>query len=208
MNVISRGFNKVAVPATLIGMGLLALTPGLANADILPSAGSPVVTPVGALLEFDYSVFVTTAQEVKTGDLFRIYDFAGLQAGLSVYPTATFTQTVANADAPVLIGGLGTIIPLDDPSLPNVTFTYSGPTILGGPTTLGTFSLFTTAEFSGLKIRPFVGEGTDQVTGLPNGNITNTFGPAAVPEPGSIALMVGMGISGSAFFLRRRKASK
>lgn len=34
------------------------------------------------------------------------------------------------------------------------------------------------------------------------------FSPTATPEPGAIAMLVGMGISGSAFILRRRRANK
>lgn len=44
--------------------------------------------------------------------------------------------------------------------------------------------------------------GTSQVTG--NGRIIGTV----VPEPGSVAMIIGMGVSGSAFVLRRRRASK
>lgn len=35
-----------------------------------------------------------------------------------------------------------------------------------------------------------------------------TFNASAVPEPGSIALLVGMGLSGAGFLARRKKASK
>lgn len=41
---------------------------------------------------------------------------------------------------------------------------------------------------------------------------THTFNftvtPAAVPEPGSIALLVGMGVTGAAFLRRRKQAGK
>ena len=57
-----------------------------------------------------------------------------------------------------------------------------------------------------------VGSTSDYVFGFTNTNATNqgtlTLTPAATPEPGSIAMLVGMGLSGAGFLIRRRKNAR
>lgn len=179
---------------------------GAAHADILPFVGDPtaVLTPQGTFL-YTYNVLVTNTQQVETNDFFTIYDFNGFVAVRSA--PANFVSSVSAFGAPV-VTATGTVIP-NETIAPNVTFTYTGaPTIVGNPTTLGAFvieSIFqpTTA------VRAFVGRGTDQQTGLKNGNITNVTGPGltVIPEPGeyAFAAFAGASVLGLVVRARRRK---
>jgi len=179
-----RYWQSVLFGAAVVGMTVFV---GPVRADILPSAGTPTVTPSGTgTFLWTYNTFVTNAQEVVTGDFFRIYDFDGFVAVNS--NPINWTPSVALVNGPVTTP-TGIVLPTDNPTSPNITFTYSGPTILGGPTPLGAFVLESIYGGPGV-IKAFVGEGTDQGTGLQNGNLTNTLGPqtvTAVPEPGMIA---------------------
>jgi hypothetical protein len=187
--------------AAALGISLLGGT--AARADILPGATTPTVTLTGTgTYLYSYEIFVTNAQDVNTGNFFRFYDFNGLVSVVSA--PIGWSAAVTATSPPVVIPGIGTITPNDSAGIPNVTFTYSGPTILGGPTSLGIFQLESTLP-PGL-VRPFAGSGTDKITGIANGNITNYIAP--VPEPGEYAAMgiFGAGLLGLMVRARRKSA--
>ncbi len=81
-------------------------------------------------------------------------------------------------------------------------------------TTQGGFNSFTALTFnagSDVTFRNALVSGVNTLdflvhnTGGPTGLQAQVSGTANVPEPGSVALLVGMSVSGAGFFLRRRK---
>jgi len=188
----------VAVTLGVLGGGMSA-----ARADILPAATAPFVTLTGTgTYLYNYEIFVTNAQDITTGDFFRFYDFNGLVAIRSA--PIGWAGTVSATDAPVVIPGIGTVTPVDSAFLPNVTFTYGGVSpILGGPTSLGIFQL--ESLYAPAQLHPFAGNGTDKITNIPNGNITNYLAP--VPEPGEYAAMGIFGASLVGLIVRARRRS-
>jgi len=195
--------RNLAIVGTVAAAAIGLSFAGQAKADILPSVDSPVVTASGTgTFIYSYNVFVTSTQEIRTGNFFRFNDFNGFVSVVS--SPANWTPTVSATDGNVTIPGIGTVMPVDTAS-PNITFTYNGAaTILGGPTSLGTFSL--ESLYGPGTLAPFIGNGTDQRTGIPNANITNYVAP--VPEPGEYAVMglFGVGLVGLMARARRKAA--
>jgi hypothetical protein len=192
---------KGLVLAGMVGVGLLAGGSRMARADILPGAGGPTVINLGGgLFQYDYHPFVTETQRVETGDYFTIYDFPGLVTALA---PPNWDISIQN------LGLTPLVIPNDSAALPNVTFTRTGGTIVGGPTPLGIFSLVSTWTNPVFQPRNWAGAGTSIASGLTNANLNhvkvpNTApAPAPVPEPGSMALL-GLGATSLLGRLRRR----
>lgn len=147
---------------------------------------------------------------VRSGDRLIIYDFAGYIDGSIFTPSANLVGTVENTSP----SGIVTPGFTDDPTIPNLVFTYVGPDFrnTGGP--------FAPLDFDGLGARStFNGEAIDSFftlttknnpDGVPGGSNTaiftlgrGTVPSPAVPEPSSWALMIGgFGVAGLA--LRRR----
>ena len=147
---------------------------------------------------------------VRSGDRLIIYDFAGYIADSIFTPSANLVGTVEN------VSPSGIVTPgfTDDPTIPNLVFTYVGPDFrnTGGP--------FAPLDFDGLGARStfnrevidsfFTLTTKNNPDGVPGGSNTaiftlgrGTVPSPAVPEPSSWALMIGgFGVTGLA--LRRR----
>lgn len=104
-----------------------------AKSDIVPQLD--VVTPSGSNFTYSYNLSVAAGTRVNAGDYFTIYDFNGYVDG-SVYHPADWTvsvQTQGMTPFGVEIRAFGG----DSPSAVNLTFTYTGPTIVGPVSGLG-----------------------------------------------------------------------
>jgi hypothetical protein len=191
-------FVKGLVLAGTVGVGLLAAG-SAARADILPGLGDPTVISLGGgLFQYDYHPFVSSTQRVENGDFFTIYDFPGLTMALA---PMGWTPSIQN------LGITPLVLPIDSGSIPNVTFTYAGPNIVGQQN-LGIFSLVSTWTNPVFQMRNWGGRGTDIDSGFKNANLTNVKVPTTrpettVPEPGTMALL-GLGAAPLLGKLRRR----
>jgi hypothetical protein len=177
---------KFGVAAALVGfLGTQA------QAGLLPL--SATVIPDGNNFRYTYGVMLTSNSTLQKGDMFVVYDFAGMVSGSNQQP-AGFSFQAKN-----LGGNPGRTIPNDDPNLPNLVWTYTGDTPLVGQIGLGNFSAISTKPESSIN--------TDFVSRThvedPNGevraedNITKTKAPSGteappppptVPEPSTIFL--------------------
>jgi hypothetical protein len=193
---------------TATALILIALTIA-ANADILPSmVGSP--TPFGSSFIFNYAAHLSTNErmdpaatsgENPAGTFFTIYDFQGFQAVTSVPADWTFSIQMTGITPSAINGAT-----FDNPSIPNITFTYSGP-VVHGP-----------ADFTGFAIESSFGATTSgkyasQATADAGPNMGQTdqaVGPlqvAAVPEASSMALCA-IGLAGLCILNLARKNSR
>ncbi len=196
MSLLNRSLGIAAVA------GLSLLAPLASRADLVP-----INTGItGGLYTYraDFSVAIDPStsqpdQLLKAGDFFTLYDINGLVAG-SVTTNAQFTYTVqpfgknAPQTAPT------------DTALPNITFTYTGPTISADTsfTGFGFTSTDTTSDLNGTFTsldQKVAGAGTTN---------KSTIGSVTLPSPnvpeGSSFLMLLPALLPMGAYLRRRSS--
>jgi hypothetical protein len=193
---MTRLIKTLLVTGT-VGLSMLAMGGGAARADIIPSlvAGSPSGS---GPFTYTYDSVLTMDQRLVSGSFFTIYDFQGF--------TGTHSQPVNWSFSSALIGLTpATVIVPDSGSLPNLTWTYTGPNTVAGPMDLGLFTADSTLNQTILG--RFSGEGIKVDDSQPdNGTLLDNDGFVAVPfvpEPCTMALL-GLGMAPLVGGLRRR----
>jgi hypothetical protein len=197
----------IAAACAVVSLGAAA------NAAVIPSLTG--VTPgVGGTFTFTYQGTLSGDAGLTPGDRLVIFDFVGYVPGSIVSPFANLAATTENVSS-----GL-TAVPgqVDDPTVANLVFTYTGPLFqtTGGP--------YLPIDFNGLSARSiFNGLGADTFAavttrnnpdGVPGGTGTPIFDqgfitvPAAIPEPATWGMMIlGFGMIGAGLRLRRRQGN-
>jgi hypothetical protein len=189
-----------------VGLIGLAATIVVGRADIIPSflsqtsTGGPNPNTV-----FSYSANITDEQSATSGDYFTIYDFGSIVPNSNVQPAGWVFSEQLVGPTP------GGTKPTDNPSIMNLTWTYTGSTILGTSAAgkgIGPFSVTVLGppnEVLGSSM--FAAQGT--LASGPNagskvGNVGTIPVPIPVPEPSVLALLAvaGAGLLASA----RRKS--
>src|SRR5437762_6687843 len=109
-----------------------------ARADIIPTLDS--VTGSSPTFTWNYSANVTVDQTVNTGDFFTIYDFGTIAPGSNTQPTGwTFSQAPVGPTPPL-------VLPTDNPSILNLTWTNNGAAPTTSSAALGLLSVITTTQ--------------------------------------------------------------
>ena len=206
---VKRGLSSLLTALTVAG--LISLGSGPARASIIPAFVSNAANGDGTFT-FNYRAdlsqdekVVPSGGTVQTTDFLTVYDFAGLLANSITTSSTDWVATVQN----IGITPPNTL-PTDDPSLPNVTFTYKGSTtVLGPQSPLFTFSMKSYAGPGGLD--SFAAQAT-RATGGPLligtkiQNVGQLEAPMYAPEPASLALL-GIGAPIAIALIRRRKSA-
>jgi hypothetical protein len=169
------------------------------QAGLVPT--TVTVTPEGGNFRWTYSLVLPSNMKLQAGDYFGIYNFNGLVAGSGSAPDGWTLSTPAVSPLPANV----TIF--DDPTAPNLIWTYNGPTIPTGQIGLGNFwasSVYGTGETS-----LFVGRNARSGDGTYDTNITETLVPTGtppgVPEPATL-LLASIGLPLVGVFRRLRRA--
>ena len=213
-----------------LNLSLKTLLPGLTLAAVLGlSTLAPVAraqpgldatylgtTAVTGGTQYNYSLTFTSynyagappnvIDNIQSGDFITFYDVSGL-VSQSATAGANFTSSVA------LLGQNPPGIPAgnihDSVAIPNVIFTYNGPSVTAG--TFTGFSFVSTLGATGsLNYNDqYHSFGSGRAPG-PGGSVVGPGVPAAVPEPSSLtALGFGcLGLSGLVIAKKRKAASK
>ena len=181
--------RRYILPVMLLSLGLALPAQG----GLLPVSVS--VTPESSKYRFTYAIVLPTDSQLRAGDYFTIYDFAGYQEGSAVYSPSPELMSSAD-DWTVVVQNVGStpdlLLPGDDPSLPNLTWMYNGPTITTGQTGLGNF--WAVSEYGETTDAPFTARTHRTSDGKFDSNITDTTVPVPVPpspeipEPTTLAL--------------------
>jgi hypothetical protein len=207
------------LPRTFALAGLAVVGAGAAYAQSI----TPVfISTTGAAgnVTYTYQLFSTADTKVAPGDVFTFYDFNGLLTGGTNTPTFVSGQLPAVGIAYTITTPLTGINPPgtvalagDDPTLPNVSLTYSGTTFVNpgpGSQLLGTLTLHSLNPINGAgDFTPFAANTTKNSNSSPAGNQGFVSGPNTAPpptpEPGTWAMLFGMSVSGAAFARRRNR---
>ncbi|WP_428938357.1 PEP-CTERM sorting domain-containing protein [Fontivita pretiosa] len=182
---------------SLIASVVAVCAVGTANAALIPNFAS--TAPVGANTQFNYNLSFATdsagTERIESGDFVTIYDIAGFVSASA--GAANFTVSIQNSG----VNAFGTA-PTDNPALPNVTFTYTGPAV-NVDATFSPFSIVSSLGAQGNGL--FTSETTRNSggpLGTPIGAIGSTIVP--VPEPTSGLVLLGVGAMGLGISRRRR----
>ena len=179
---------------------LAACLAPVASAGLLP--GVVTRTAAGANTDFHYAAVLPTDSQLKVGNRFTIYDFAGYVPGSERAPDGWSFGLANVGPTPIETD------PVDDPAKPNLSWTYSGPVVEGGKP-LGDFGassvFFDTAPAYFTAVTWTLKDRVDT-------NITTTLVPVGsavtgptVPEPTTLLLAaVGLPLAGLVGRLRSR----
>lgn len=181
---------------------ILGATLLTARGDIIPTLSS--TAPTGSNFTWNYSSNVTVDQMVQTGDFFTIYDFGNFVSGSNIQPAGwTFSSSLTGINPSL-------VLPVDNGSILNLTWTYTGTTTITGAAALGTFSVVT--DTNQLRTSDFAAEAT-RSTGPNTGSKVDNVGSVSVPVPEMSALLPILSVCGAGLFsllpslLRRRSAA-
>ena len=174
---------------TLLSIAVLLAASETARAGLLPVQVS--VLPESGNFRWTYAVVLPTDSQLQSGDYFTIYDFGGLVPGSVAAPDGWATGVANVGTTPDRLN------PNDNAGLPNLTFTYGGPTINTGQTGLGNF--WAVSQFSDSTDSFFAAKTHRTSDGKPDSNLTETVvpvptAPPGVPEPTTFAL-AGVGLT-------------
>ena len=171
----------------LLVLALFATTVAALNADVIPTLTS--TTPVGTDFTWNYSTNVTVDQMVQPGDFFTIYDFGNFNPGSNTQPTGwTFSSSLTGTNPSL-------VTVTDNPSLLNLTWTYTGTTPINGSALLGTFAVVTNTNQ--LRTSDFAAEATRN-SGPNAGTKIDNVGTVSVPVPEATTMLPIFGICGVA----------
>ena len=169
--------------------------------DIIPVFTG--TSPSGTDTVWGYQIDITSNQQVTTGDFFTIYDFGPFISGSNVQPSDwTFSSSLLTPPPS------GTNPP-DDPTLLNLTWTYTGVTTIPTDSTVGPFSVTVAGtqfqEVPATRASYFAAQATRVGNGTKINNVGQIPVPTNIPEPTTLSLFT-LGVAGAAArALRRRR---
>ncbi|HZT41624.1 MAG TPA: PEP-CTERM sorting domain-containing protein [Chthonomonadaceae bacterium] len=200
--MVGNTLKNLIRTGAVCGLALFAM--GTSRADIIPELQT-VANNGSGHYTWTYQVDLTNDEIIKRGSFFTIYDFAGFVSGSNFQPANWVFSSAMTGKTP------SKVTPTDNPGVPNLTWTYTGPRTGPGPLDLGLFGA--DSKYGKVQIGNFAAEATKYAPGKPgNGKPVDNVGSigvpqASIPEPGSLALLLpGLAPLGLVLRKRSRKA--
>lgn len=128
-----------------------------------------------------------------------LYDFTGYVSGTAHVVSGAFTPSVSNT------GPNPGVIVADDPSIPNITFLYTGGRVNGGGGSVATVTLVSTYGLGRLGQTACQDWTTNDTSPDLEGERDSYTRPDPAPEPAGWAMLFFTGMGGGAALLRRRR---
>jgi len=189
------------------------------QAGLMPVSSTVSSNGNGSSFTYTYGLALTSNATLQAGNYFTIYDFQGLLPNSNTQPAGFAFSTSLVGPTPA-----GTT-PVDNPTISNVTWTYTGQGAPVGPTNLGSFTvqskygMATTGTFASLAVQlagdNAINTTTQAQVSVPSGSncgssgdpvVSTLGGPSgpSIPEPTSLVLLcIGLPLLG--LFCYRRK---
>jgi hypothetical protein len=192
----------------ILGLAAFAAMTIAAYADVIPTLSS--IVPSGSDFTWNYSANVTVDQRVEHDDFFTIYDFGNFVPGSNTQPTGWMFSSSLLGRTPSFLTPRDYALLHDDPSILNLTWTYTGQNPIIGPNFLGIFSV--TNNTNQLTTGQFGSQATHN-GGPNNGGKSPNLGDVSVPVPEMSALLPIFSVCSAGLlallpsFLRRRQTS-
>jgi hypothetical protein len=189
----------------LAAVAAIALTSS-AQASVIPFLDSVGVD--GSNFKFSYTGQLAPDQGVTNGSELVIVDFAGYVPGTVFSSLANVSASVSNTLPSGLLLNPGFT---DNPTIPDLVFTYTGPdfhtsggpfpaiTNFGGLSADSTFGKMGVGSFSAMAVT-----NVGALSGTDAFNVGQVNVPSDVPEPATWAMML-IGFFGLGAMLRQRK---
>jgi hypothetical protein len=201
----------------VLGVGLLGAAS--LQADILPTAGSPIISPSGPNFTYTYNVFLPSGSFVDDDSLFIVYDINGYVPGTAAFtpsggaPTPTLTVEAFSPAFPNPFPIPPLVVP--ETALPNMKVEYGAAgtpfpaPVNVGDTALGTLTFDSTIgvgikigiNFAAFSKREIVGGLISEAS-----NYQQTVVPA--PEMSAVLPISAAGLGALGFALWRRRPSR
>jgi hypothetical protein len=186
-------------------LGLLALASTAYIAHGSVGLQEPLIAPTSGGFTWNYTATVFPGETITTGSFITIYDFGSFAPNSTMQPAGWMPSSTLVGMTPI-----GTPTVTDNPSIPNLTWTYIATTPINGSLVLGNLGTFSVVTNTNQTRH---GEFAAQATSTSQGSIDFTQRDIGVPVPEMPALLPVLSVCGAAIatgipsLLRRRKGA-
>jgi hypothetical protein len=203
---LQNGYGGNQMKRLLLMVALFAVSLGSAHASVIVTLTGKGADPTPGLFDWIYTASLQPGQNLRNGDFFTIYDFSSISSASFLNSLNTTGQTFTVTTPLTGENPPSTSIP-DDPTITNITvkLTAGGPVVpdpTKGSVVLGTLVVRTPLDVPVDAVYGAVAQKKADLSSVSNVGFTSV--PAAVPEPGSLSMVLAGLVAFAGLIVRRR----